>query len=136
MTSPIDRKQKNEAGETLIEVLSAIIILGIAIAALLAGLGSTVSNSARHRDLATGNALLRSYAEAVKQSTRAGYVNCASNYNVPATAYSLPNGWAAPTNTVVDPCPAGNDPGTQRVTISIVTPRNVTQSLDIWVRKP
>jgi type II secretory pathway pseudopilin PulG len=126
----------NDLGETLVEVLCAIIIIGTAIAALLAGIGTTVLNTTRHRDQATGNALLRGYAEAVKQSTRAGYVNCATSYNVPATAYTLPAGWAVPTNTVVNPCPSGSDPGTQQVTISIVTPRNATQTLDIWVRKP
>ena len=136
MNSPRQHNRHDDKGETLVEVLAAIIILGTAIAALLAGLGSTVANSSRHRDLATGNALLRGYAEAVKQSTRAGYINCATTYNVSATAYTLPPGWAAPTNAVINPCPNGPDPGTQRVTITIITPKNVSQSLDIWVRKP
>ena len=130
-------KKREDRGDTLIEVLCTIVILGSAIAALLTGLGTTVLSSARHRDQATGNALLRSYAEAVKQSTRAGYINCATSYNVAATAYTLPGGWDPPTNQVVTPpgCPGGTDPGTQRVTITIVTPRNVAQSLDIVVRK-
>jgi type II secretory pathway pseudopilin PulG len=138
MNSPHERNRHHDNGETLIEVLAAIIILGTAIAALLAGLGSAVLNSSRHRDLATGNALLRGYAEAVKQSTRAGYVNCATTYNVSSTSYTLPAGWAVPTNAVAVPagCSGANDPGTQQVTITIVTPKNVSQSLDIWVRKP
>ena len=136
MNSLRHHNEHDDRGETLVEVLCTIIILGTAIAALLAGLGTTALNSARHRDMATGNALLRSYAEAVKQTTRSGYVlnQCPANYNVPATAYTLPSGWAAPTNQTVNPCPGGNDPGTQQVRITIVTPRNATQTLDVWVR--
>ena len=138
MNLPVKHNRHDDNGETLIEVLATIIILGTAIAALLAGISTAVLNSSNHRDLATGNALLRSYAEAVKQSTRAGFVNCATTYPVSSTAYSQPTGWAVPTNAVINPCPFG--PGsplsTQRVTITIVTPKNVTQSLDIWVRKP
>ena len=139
MTSPRQHNRRDDKGETLIEVLAAIIILGTAIAALLSGLGTAVLNSSRHRDSATGNALLRGYAEALKQSTRAGYrTNCPTSYPVSPTAYTLPSGWAVPTNTVINPCPfgAGSDLGTQRVTITIVTPKNVSQSLDVWVRKP
>jgi len=136
MISPRQQNKHDERGETLIEVLATIIILGTAIAALLAGLGTVVLSSARHRDQATGNALLRSYAEAVKQTTRSGYVlnQCPTTYNVPATAYTLPNGWAVPTNQTVNPCPGGVDPGTQQVRITVVTPRSATQTLDIWVR--
>ena len=48
--------------------LIAIMIVGSAIAALISGLTTTISNSARHREMATANTLLRSYAEAVKQT--------------------------------------------------------------------
>ena len=133
-------KKRDDSGETLVEVLCTILILGSAIAALVAGLGTTALNSVRHRDQATGNALLRSYAEALKQTTTGDgfYTNCRSTpYAVPTSKYTLPSGWAAPTNVVTlgSTCP-GTDPGTQQVRITIVTPKNATQSLDIWVRSP
>ena len=134
MRSPRDSNQAADAGETLIEVLAAMIIIATVIAALLGGLITTTIASAHNRDLATANTLLRSYAEGVKQYTRAGYLDCASSYNVPATAYVLPDGWTLPTN-IVEPCPGGIDPGTQQVHIRVVTPTQAEQRLDLWVRR-
>jgi type II secretory pathway pseudopilin PulG len=140
MTIPRQHNRHNDSGETLIEVLCTIIIIGSAISALVAGLGSTALNTLRHRDQATANTVLRSYAEALKQTTTSEgfYTNCRTTpYAVPASLYTLPTGWTAPTNVVTNPCSgAGPDPGTQQVRITIVTPRNVTQALDIWVRSP
>lgn len=130
--------ERDESGETLAEVLSTIVIIGLAIAALLAGLSTTILSTSRHRDLATADTLIRGYAEALKQASHAGYINSASTYNITSTAYTLPSGWAAPANQVLypdpNPCP-GTDPGTQQVRVTVTTPRNVTQSLDIWVRR-
>ena len=123
------------AGETLIEVLATIIIIATAISALIGGLATTILATSHNRDLATANTLMRSYAEGVKQYSRAGYQDCAASYNVPATAYVLPNGWNVPTNTVMSPCPGGTDPGTQQVHIIVTTPGNVSQTLDVWVRR-
>ena len=132
-----NNRARRDSGETLVEVLCTMVILGIAIAALLAGLSTTVLSSSRHRDTATANTLLRSYAEGLKQVTRTNYIDCYASYPVPETAYSLPSGWAIPTNQTVNPCPGGplSDVGTQQVTVNVVTPRGVTKTLDIWVRK-
>jgi len=124
----------NDRGETLIEVLAAIIIIGTAIAALVGGLATTILTSSHNRERATANTLLRSYAEGVKQFSRAGYFDCTTTYVVPDTAYILPPGWTRPTN-IVSPCPGGVDAGTQRVTITVESPTHARQILEIWVRR-
>jgi len=125
-------RRSAEAGETLIEILVSMIIIATAIAALLGGLATTTLASARNRDLATANAILRSYAEAVKQDARAHYSDCANSYD-PATAnYFRPSSWSAPTNAVVSPSCATN--GWQQVDITVTTPSNSIRKLSIVVR--
>ena len=52
-------QRSSEAGDTLIEVLLAITILGIAGVALLTGFVTSITASAQHRNLATQNNSLR-----------------------------------------------------------------------------
>ena len=132
-----DNRTRKDAGETLIEVLIAMIILGGAISALLGGVATTVLTTSRHRDLATANTLLRSYAEAIKENARTGYLPCATTYNNLAGHYVQPAGWNTPTNTVTVPagCTPANDPGMQRITISVTTPKGVPQTLELWIRR-
>jgi type II secretory pathway pseudopilin PulG len=130
-----DNRTRKDAGETLIEVLITMIILGGAIAALVGGISTTVLITSRHRDLATANSLLRSYAEAIKENARTGYQPCATTYTNLAGRYDQPTGWATPTNTVqAQGCP-GTDQGLQHVTISVTTPKGVVQTLDLWIRR-
>jgi type II secretory pathway pseudopilin PulG len=130
------RRGAGDAGETLLEILLAMIILGGAISALLAGLSTGVLGSVAHRNEASANSLLRSYAEAVKQSAKEGYRPCpVSTYPIDVNAYVRPNGWDPPTNVVT--C-GGTDNGVQKVTITVNAPtgQHETQTLEIWVRKP
>ncbi|HXN63048.1 MAG TPA: type II secretion system protein, partial [Acidimicrobiales bacterium] len=46
-------RQSSERGDTLVEVLLALIILGVAGVALLAGFATAISSSAEHRNLAS-----------------------------------------------------------------------------------
>jgi type II secretory pathway pseudopilin PulG len=130
-----DNRRRKDAGETLIEVLITMIILGGAIAALVGGISNTVLITSRHRDLATANSLLRSYAEAIKENARTGYLPCATSYANLAGRYDQPEGWATPTNTVVWPPSGCTDDGLQHVTISVTTPKGVVQTLDLWIRR-
>jgi type II secretory pathway pseudopilin PulG len=53
-----DRHRHSEAGDTLIEVLLAVIVLGLASVALLIAFSTSISASATHRQLATDNTVL------------------------------------------------------------------------------
>jgi type II secretory pathway pseudopilin PulG len=63
-------RHRNEVGETLVEIVLTIVIIGLAVAALLAGLGTAASASKSHRDLATADVVMRDYAEATKTAVR------------------------------------------------------------------
>jgi len=61
------RHVRDDRGVTLIETLVAIVILGIAGVAVMAGLQMSITASEVHRKQTTGGAYVRSYAEAVQQ---------------------------------------------------------------------
>src|ERR1035438_2679235 len=57
-TTVPDRDRHSEAGDTLIEVLLALIVLGLASVALLIAFSTSISASATHRILATDDTVL------------------------------------------------------------------------------
>jgi prepilin-type N-terminal cleavage/methylation domain-containing protein len=67
--------QNPEAGYTLAEVLVALIILGVAITAVIAAMGSSIIASDTHRKIVSDDAILRSYAEQIQS---ASFVECAA----------------------------------------------------------
>ena len=58
--------QARDVGETLIEILIAIMILGVSATGLIAGLSSGIVASGQHRHFSSGETLLRAYGELVK----------------------------------------------------------------------
>ena len=58
--------RRRESGETLIELLVAVIVLGIAGVGLVSGLTTGVIGSDTHRRLSSGETVLRAYGELVK----------------------------------------------------------------------
>lgn len=70
---------RNDSGETLIEILVSVAILGIAAVAILGGLMVSIQSSTMHRNNATGGAYVRSFAEAIQTSVDStGYQSCAN----------------------------------------------------------
>jgi prepilin-type N-terminal cleavage/methylation domain-containing protein len=89
---------RSEAGMTLAEVLVAVAILGIAIASIVAGLGSASMASDRHRKQVNGDAVVRSYAEVIEQRVHSS----STNYVSPPTISSYPPGsWTPATGYTV-----------------------------------
>src|SRR4051794_35211596 len=89
-----------ERGESLVEVLVALTILGVAAVAIVAGLQLSVKTSDINRKQTTGGAYARSYAEAIERYVASApdhYVACAAaNAYAPATvgfAGELPGGY-------------------------------------------
>jgi type II secretory pathway pseudopilin PulG len=153
-----------EAGDTLLEVLIAIAILGIIVAALLGALLTTITSATEHRSLATLDTVLRSYAEQLKydvqlQGTGSWFTQCAS-VSSPTTsppqyqghtvtpANQPPNVhysavilgikyWNDVTNTFDTNCGApGDQSGYQLVTFQVTAPNGLTEPLSVGVRTP
>ncbi|MGY2703365.1 PulJ/GspJ family protein [Nocardioides sp. HB32] len=149
--------QRNDCGETLIELLVAITILGIAGVAILAGMAFSVQASAVNRNQAGGGAYLRSAAEAIqKQVDRAGtYASCgsavatytpAANSVISSTdvskGYSITVGPVESWARVAGVSQWSNcDPnGIQRIKLQLTTPGNSThgsvETMYLVLRQP
>ncbi|MEU0093482.1 type II secretion system protein [Kribbella sp. NPDC006257] len=70
----------DERGETLVEILLAVAIMGIVAVALMAGLATSVLMSDIHRKQATAGTAVRDYAEALQNYVADGHYvdNCLS----------------------------------------------------------
>jgi type II secretory pathway pseudopilin PulG len=91
-----------DLGETLVELLVAVAILGIAVVAIITAMGTSVLVSTLHREQSQATAVLVSAAEAVKSPTVAA-APCGSPttaYTTAAATVTRPTGWAAPTVAV------------------------------------
>lgn len=103
MTSP---RRRSEAGVSLVEVLVAVVVLGIAVAGVTTGLASASISSLQHRRLVALDGELRTYAEVISQQVAlGGYQPCASvasPYVPSASTWSgPPSGYNAPALTAV-----------------------------------
>jgi type II secretory pathway pseudopilin PulG len=144
-----ERPPRSESGDTLIEVLLAIVILGLASVALLLAFGTSISASAEHRSLTTFDTVLRTASEEAisqiqNQQPNSVFGTCPALNGTPAldpVNFSLPTGWSArvtsvqywnataPTPSFTGTCvvstataPTVNTP--QLVTITITSPSN------------
>jgi hypothetical protein len=61
--------RNNESGETLVETLITVAVVGIAFVAILAGIFTALRVSDYHRKTTTADIVLRNYAEIVKAPT-------------------------------------------------------------------
>ena len=100
------RTDANERGDTLLEVLFALVILSIATVALLIAFATSISASATHRSAATLDTVIRSASQQAisqfQQQTSPLYKSCAtlSDYTTAqptgnAPVFTLPTGYTA-----------------------------------------
>jgi hypothetical protein len=125
-----------------VELLVTVVIMGAAIVALVAGVATAVASSDTHRQDATAEGVMRSYAERVQN---APYVECATGYT---SGYTVPSGgWTATITSIQylqsDGSSYGStcspDLGAQQITLHVVSPHTkngADQTLVIVKRKP
>ena len=126
-----------EDGFSLAELLITIVLVSVTFVAILTGLMMTIRVSAAHRTQATTDAVARSAAEWVKDSSHNPYRTTCNGITMYTTAgLAIPTGYsaaitrveywdgAAPAATgtynvafLQNGCPAGGDKGLQRITI-------------------
>jgi type II secretory pathway pseudopilin PulG len=146
------RRLEGDEGETLLELVVAITILGVCVVAVASGIALSVMVSDIHRKQTTAGAYVRSYAEAVESSVAtSGYVDCATSSTVSYLApagFSLPsnNGYRATIRSVrywngsqfTAGC-SSPDKGLQELTLEVSstdTPQRANEQLVVVVRKP
>jgi len=141
----------DDRGDSLLEVLVAVVIIGVAVVGIMSGLLTSVSISDTHRKQASAGAYARNYAEALGTFVAGGgYKTCGqpSDYT-PATVgftaydsarfqatvstvrYWISNAWTS------SGCTASTDSGLQQLTVSVAsTDLRATESLVVVIRKP
>ena len=120
----------SERGSTLVELLIATTIMGIAVVVLLVGTSTTFISSAENRQATTAGIVARDYAESLDLAVT-GSTWCATSYTVP---YTPPSGFAVVPS--FGACPAANAAQFQTVTITVTAPNGTTETLRTVVRQP
>ena len=96
------RGPASEAGDTLIEVVLAVVVIALTAAALLGAITESIVSSSAHRNLTTDDTLLRSYAEAVQYQVEDEqqpnppyplYQTCATSYSPTFSIPSVDSGY-------------------------------------------
>lgn len=134
------RLTRSDTGETLIEIVMSIAIMGICILSIGSMMVLSVKISAVHRAQATASQFLHNYAESIQSayqactsSTTPDYVSSLvppANFNPPTAVVKYWDGSAFGSS-----CPA-SDSGVQQVTLTLTSKdRTVSESLVTVVGK-
>ncbi|MER5481670.1 prepilin-type N-terminal cleavage/methylation domain-containing protein [Streptomyces sp. NPDC002812] len=113
------RRRRGEEGETLVEVLVAVVLMGVAFLAVLGGMGTAIISSATQQKVTGADAVIRNAAEKVVSDP---YVSCARTYETPAP----PDGYTVTleieywdgVGAFARACPTA-DTGVQKVTLTV-----------------
>jgi type II secretory pathway pseudopilin PulG len=121
-------RRGNEGGETLVEILISIVIIGLVSGAIFATYATSATAAKSQRDFVTADAELRDYAEAVQAAAQACKPGALFSVTAPTTPYPA-------TSNAPATCP---DLLTVVPVALTVTPKNDTppQILTTYVRTP
>jgi prepilin-type N-terminal cleavage/methylation domain-containing protein len=124
---------RSEVGETLIEVLIALVVLGIVFATFFAGIATTSTATKSQRYFVTADAVLRDYAETAKQATRDTCTSSNTGTAIPVVLTTpLPSGFNVSATGLTCPSPTS----VNQVDITATLPNGVDKHLSIDVRTP
>jgi type II secretory pathway pseudopilin PulG len=142
------RIARDDRGDTLVELLITLVILGISVVALVGGIGAAIRMSDVHRKEAVAGDDVRAFAEAIQTSIAAspsGYIACADGTAYGAT-YPVPNPSVYTTDVkvaywngtaFVTGCTPLNDSGVQQLSLKVSTKDGrASETLVIVIRKP
>ena len=143
MDVPGPRRRRDERGDTLIEIIIALVIIGGVVSAFFAAYGTSATASSAHRDLVTADSVLRGYAEATKDAVR----TCLKadtdppEYNDSYTvAYEPPEGFSVSPPPGSRSCPRPDGTSLEEATatefVAVTLPNGQERQLTIVVRTP
>lgn len=136
----------DDRGETLIELLVALAILGIALVAIIGAFGASITMSDVHRKQASAGAGVRNYAELVTNYVAGtGYSPCAAAgaYAAGTVGYTAPTGYSAAPVSIkywtgsAWSASCASDTGLQQLTLAVSsTDTRASERLVLVLRKP
>jgi type II secretory pathway pseudopilin PulG len=142
-------RRGKDGGETLIELLATIAIMGTAVLVIIGATGTAIHLSDIHRKQATAGAYMRAFAEAIEArvaDSPTGYVSCttpniASTYNGYYAAPIAPYGHSVTgvkvwTGTAFGPLTGCTDLGVQQVSLKVTLTGQADETLTIVIRRP
>ena len=121
--------QRTERGESLIEIIFAIIVIGLVVSAVVAAISTSENGTVAHRDLVTADNVLRNYAESAKDAVR---TSCPGG-GTWTPSYTPPVGYVV-SMTGSSLCPAVTTTGS--ITLRATMPSGTVKTLSITVRTP
>jgi type II secretory pathway pseudopilin PulG len=141
-----------ERGDTLIEVLIAIVVIALAVTAIVGALVAGIGASGEHRNLAVNDTLLKSQADSLKRQIELGanpqFKPCAQPSDYQGMVSQPPTGYTVDVKTVeywsgttfTTTCPPQSDPRDQQLQLVQITAATsdgaASQELSIVVRDP
>lgn len=81
------RTRLGDAGESLLEIVIAVMILGIGTAAVLGAMGLSITTARDHREQSVAGRVLDNFAEYLKDESTSPYVPCAQGSPSTGTVY-------------------------------------------------
>jgi hypothetical protein len=128
--------RRDEAGDSLLEIIIAIVLIGLSMSVLFYAFSTSTSGSTTHQDLVTANGILRAYAETTKAAVKNG---CPGNPSVTVT-YAPPDSRfvVSPASPFTVTCPPTTGSIASQVPtrqLSVTLPNSEgTKTLDIELR--
>ena len=118
-----------DVGETLIEVVLTVVIIGISVTALLSGLATAASAGNSQRISVMTDDVMRNYAEVTKAAARGCVVG-----GIYSVAFAAPKGFTVSTSPADTKCP--DVTSTKLLTLTVKGPTGIAKQLQIRVRTP
>jgi type II secretory pathway pseudopilin PulG len=127
------KRARTDVGETLVEILLTVVIIGLTVTALLSSLATAGNAGNAQRLSVQADVVIRNYAEAAKAAVEGCVAGGSYTVVYPVAEAPLPPGFSSPTGAG-GLCPAVNT--TQPLTLVVTGPRGFRDSMDIKVRTP
>jgi type II secretory pathway pseudopilin PulG len=122
-------RARGDGGETLIEILLTIVIVGLTITALISSLATAGNAGNVQRISVEADVVMRNYAEATKAAAQKDCVLGAASYNV---VYAEPTGFKVA--GAGNACPSTTTH--QKLTLTVTGPTGLEAKMDVKVRTP